>query len=181
MGAPVPIRGESEKSVAREGERLLDTFGRKVWHGRDWERDSDELVSDFEVRSLATALKCEDPSLAVQSQKEESDINEIVRRFGLTGKLPENVRVPEYGDFVVVDDYQSALNVVRQAGEAFMQMPAEVRARFDNDAGKFVDFCNNPKNLEEARALGIANPAPVVETSAVPVPEVKPDGGEPPK
>jgi len=45
------------------------------------------------------------PSLTVQSQKEEADINTIVRNFGVTGKVPVGVRTPTYGDFDGVDDY----------------------------------------------------------------------------
>ena len=64
---------------------------------------------DVKEASDATALTCADPSLAVQSQKDEADINTIVRNFGLTGKLPANIRPATYGDFTGVDDYQSAL------------------------------------------------------------------------
>ena len=35
------------------------------------------------------------PSMTQQSQAEEADINTIVKRFGLTGKMPDNIRVPQ--------------------------------------------------------------------------------------
>lgn len=110
---------------------------------------------DTEVASDETGLDCPDPSLAQQNQKEEADINTIVKRFGLTGELPQNVRMPQYGDFTEVTDYQTALNAVKQANEAFMEMPAEVRSRFENDPEKFVDFCLDPNNREEAKKLGL--------------------------
>lgn len=113
---------------------------------------------DVDAVSNETGLKCEDASLAVQDQRDEVDINTIVRRFGLTGKLPEDVRMPSYGDFVGVSDYHSAMNAVALANEAFDAMPAEVRARFENDPGAFVDFCSDPKNLAEAGKLGLVKP-----------------------
>lgn len=99
-----------------------------------------------------------------QSFQEECDINTLVKRFGITGQLPENVRMPQYGDFSDAVDYQSALNAVLAADESFMQLPADVRARFSNDPGKFVDFCSDPKNREEAIKLGLAEPPPVKAT-----------------
>lgn len=112
----------------------------------------------FDQDSLDTGLECKDDSLAIQSALEESDINTIVRRFGLTGQLPSEVRAPQYGDFTEVTDYQTALNAVIAANDAFAQMPADVRARFDNDPGKFVDFCSDEANREEAKKLGLLVP-----------------------
>lgn len=111
---------------------------------------------DTDDVSRETGLKCEDESLAVQADVEECDINTIVRRFGLTGTLPQGVRMPTYGDFTGVSDYREALDVIMQADDSFYAMPADVRSRFDNDPAKFVDFCSDPANLEEARKLGLA-------------------------
>jgi len=102
-----------------------------------------------------TGLSCADPSRTKQSFAEEADINTLVMRFGLTGKLPENVRVPEYGDFVDVGSYQESLNFVIAAEESFMKMPAHVRSRFHNDPGAFLDFVHNDANRAEAEKLGI--------------------------
>lgn len=110
---------------------------------------------DRDAVSNETGLKCEDPSLAQQQFKEESDINTIVERFGLTGELPNNVRMPEYADFAETYDFHSAMNAIRSATESFMELPASVRARFGNDPGAFVDFCSDPANLAEAQKLGL--------------------------
>lgn len=116
--------------------------------------------------SNASALSCEDPSLAQQHARDESDINTIVKRFGLTGELPSNVRTPTYGDFSDAMDYHTSLNAVRAADAAFMQLPADIRIRFNNDAGAFVDFVSDDSNRAEAEKLGLVlpqaaiNPAP---------------------
>lgn len=111
---------------------------------------------DPDLRSLETGLECKDVSLAVQSQRDEADINTIVRNFGVTGNLPANVRVPSYGDFTGVDDYRSAIEAVRAAEASFMAMNAKVRAEFDNDPQLFLEFCENPANVERMKELGLA-------------------------
>ena len=69
--------------------------------------------------------------------------------------MPSNVRAPQYGDFTSVIDYHTAMNAVIAANESFMQLPADVRMRFNNDAGAFVDFCSDESNRAEAEKLGL--------------------------
>lgn len=110
---------------------------------------------DRNAVSQETGVECLDPSLAKQSFAEEVDINTIVRRFNLTGQLPDNVRAPTYADFEGIFDFHSAMNAVASAGEAFDAMPAEVRSRFHNNPAEFVDFCSDEKNRVEAEKLGL--------------------------
>lgn len=108
------------------------------------------------------ALYCDDPSLTVQSFRDECDVNLIVKRFrNVHGRDYEDVACgfPEgmfFGDFSDVCDYQTALESVRRADESFNRLDPKVRARFDNDPGKFLDFCSDPKNLEDLREMGLA-------------------------
>lgn len=122
--------------------------------------------------SDASALSCPEPTLAQQHARDECDINTIVRRFGLTGELPNNVRVPRYGDFTQVSDYQTAMNMVLEANAAFMQLPADVRTRFNNDPGALVDFISDDSNRAEAEKLGL-----VVGSPSEPTPNPAPEGG----
>lgn len=109
------------------------------------------------------------PSKTVQSEKDNCDINVIVKRFTKTGQLPHaSVRVPMQGDFTGVSDFQSAMNAVRASQEAFMAMPASVRSRFANNPDEFVRYCmerdSNGKlvNVQEMRKMGLAVPEEVV-------------------
>ncbi|WNK14351.1 MAG: internal scaffolding protein [Microvirus sp.] len=132
---------------------------------------------DRDVVSNETGLKCADVSLAVQSARDECDINTIVNRFGLTGKLPDDVRAPQSGDFTGVSSYQEALNILREAQASFMEMPANVRSRFENDPGQFVAFCDDPANLPEMDRLGLVKkplPVPAPLRVEVVVPPVTP-------
>lgn len=131
---------------------------------------------DRDLVSAESGLECLDKTLAQQQFLEDSDINTIVRRFNLTGQLPEGVRAPQYADFEGVFDYQTAMNAIRQAQESFNAMPADVRSRFANDPHRFVAFCSDPANLDEARRLGLAMPSPVKQSPA-PAGDVAPAGG----
>lgn len=126
---------------------------------------------DMDVASEESGLLCADVSLAVQSSRDEVDINTIVRRFGLTGQLPDNVGMPQFMDFEEVFDFHSAMNVVAEANEAFMRMPADVRSRFHNDPQELVAFVSDSANIVEARKLGLVDrlpdPVPKVVQQAV--------------
>lgn len=115
-----------------------------------------EYNYDMQEASVRSGLECRDASRTLQSQAEEADINVLVRRFGVTGELPITKRMPSYGDFTGTNDYRTAVEMVMQAEDAFMQVPAEIRARFHNDPGAFADFCENPQNLDELRKMGLA-------------------------
>lgn len=119
----------------------------------------DSFNYDRDAASDDSSLSVFDDSLTHQSFADECDINTIMRRFGVTGQLPEAVRAPTYDDFTNVVDYHTACNAIAVAGEAFDQMPAEVRARFNNDPQKFLEFCSNEDNRPEAIKLGLVVPA----------------------
>lgn len=114
---------------------------------------------DVIAASVESGVDCSfDKGRTIQSAKEETDINTIVKRFGITGQLPVGVRMPSWGDFTEVFDYQTAMNALVAARESFMTMPANVRARFHNDAAEFVDFCSLDENRAEAIKLGLVVP-----------------------
>lgn len=111
---------------------------------------------DTDQASDETGLKCEDETRTQQQFKDETDINNIVEKFGVTGELPPTMNFPEPDEFVETFDFQTAMNVIRNAEESFMTMPAKVRARFDNNPQKFMNFINDPESQDEAIKLGIA-------------------------
>lgn len=122
---------------------------------------------DTAQASLESGLKCEDVSRTQQHQKEEADINTIVKRFGLTGELPSSVRVPQSGDFSNISDYHTAMNQVLAADRAFMELPADLRSHFRNSPEEYVEFCLNPENREELKMLGLLKEATVTEPPVV--------------
>lgn len=116
---------------------------------------------DPDAVSAQAVLKCDpDEDMTQQQFKEETDINVILKRFGMTGQLPQGLAMPMVGDFTNVSDFHTAMNLVRQADEEFMKLPAEVRKRFNNDPGAVIAFLNDPANRDEAVKLGIVAPPP---------------------
>lgn len=94
-----------------------------------------------------------------QSFVKECDINSIMAKFVKTGILEHQSRYQgNYGDFTGAMDYQSALNAVMAADDMFMTLPAEIRAKFENDAGRFLDFVDDPNNMDQMVEMGLAVP-----------------------
>lgn len=105
--------------------------------------------------SLINSLQCPEPTLAQQQFADECDINTIVNKFLKTGELTADVHLPKYGDFTGISDYQSALNAVIAADEAFLDLPANIRAEFGNDPQMLLEFLADSKNAERAAELGL--------------------------
>lgn len=120
------------------------------------------------------------PSLTQQNQSDDANINTIVKRFGLTGKLPENVPPVFNADFEEAFDFRTAHNAIIEARNSFNTMPPNIRARFANDPGEFVDFCSNPENMEEMVRLGLAIQRPPEKPPETPpAPPTGPTGTQP--
>ncbi|WNK14744.1 MAG: internal scaffolding protein [Microvirus sp.] len=123
--------------------------------------DNDQVSRD-------TGLFCPpEEGMTQQHFRDECDINKIVERFGLTGELPDNPRMPVYGDFTGVADYQTCLNAVLMADAAFMELPGALRARFHHSPQALLEFCSDDANREEALKLGLLKPKPEVTRDVV--------------
>jgi len=125
---------------------------------------------DMNEASDASALTCNDDSLAVQSAREECDINTIVRRFGVTGELPDNLQMPQSIDVTGAPDFHAAMGIVRSAEEQFLRVPAEIRARFSNNPANLVSFLDDASNRDEAVKLGFIVPSPAPAPAPAPAP-----------
>lgn len=99
---------------------------------------------------------------AKQAFKNECDINNVIKRYDKTGLITHvNNMKAHYGDYTEVNEYQDSLNIVIKAQADFDALPSELRKKFGNDPGNFVEFVTNPENNEEMVKLGLANPSPV--------------------
>ena len=99
-------------------------------------------------------------SLTKQSFKKECDINNIMRTYRETGQITHiSQKHPVYGDLIAASDFHTNQNKIIAAQEAFNEIPSEIRAEFDNDPALFLEFAQNPENIEEMREMGLAPPA----------------------
>jgi len=119
------------------------------------------------------------PSLTRQEFKDECDLQKILARFSASPEGLEALqkargfvesRFEDVSGFV---DFRTALEQVKRADEAFMQLPAAVRTRFDNDPALFLDFVDDPKNVDELVQMGLATRPVKVENSTDSTPPVK--------
>lgn len=118
---------------------------------------------DTDQVSEETGLACTDGTKTQQQFKDEVDINTIVERFGVTGESPPAMNFPGEQDFTNTFDFQTSMNVLVQARESFMEMPAKTRARFQNDPQKFMEFIHDGDNFDEAVKLGLVMKRPEPE------------------
>lgn len=89
-----------------------------------------------------------------QSFREECDINTIMRRYQSTGVIdPRMFREGVFAD-ATGQDYQEAMLFIADAKAQFLDLPAEIRSRFENNPSKLLDFVHDPKNRDEAVQLG---------------------------
>lgn len=103
------------------------------------------------------------PSLAVQDEKDETDINYIVNKYAdgqkgiATLDLGDSSQYAylQFGDATLPGDYSTALELVSGVREEFYTLPAYVRAKFDHDPMKFVSQLNNPETLEYLQREGL--------------------------
>lgn len=104
------------------------------------------------------ALERHQPSRTKQSFKDECDINTIIARFLKTGVMNfANKNEPRYGDVTGIE-FQDAMQKVAAAQSLFNELPAAIRARFENEPAKFLTFVQDEKNREEATELGLLKP-----------------------
>lgn len=118
------------------------------------------LYAHNRARSETFSTRNTEESLTQQGDLEETDINILLKKYAVSGTLPQIVKPPLSGDFTTTNDFRTMLDVVRSAQEQFEEVPAQIRKRFDNDPAQFMDFIHNQDNLEEMRKLGLAAPAP---------------------
>lgn len=99
-----------------------------------------------------------EPSLTQQQYKDECDVNNIMKKYKATGLVSHlNKKIGKYADMSSVKDYQTMLDTVIEAQQAFDSLDAELRYRFRNDPGELISFLADEKNYEEALKLGLVN------------------------
>lgn len=101
-------------------------------------------------------------SMTRQEFADECDINNLMAQYEKTGLLPANMNgnVPQYLDVTDVPDFRASLDFLNEATTAFMALPAAVRKEMDNDPAKFIDYCQDPANIDQLRKWGLAPPPP---------------------
>lgn len=98
---------------------------------------------------------------AVQSERNRSDINNIVARAHKTGQLPVLVGRKPVPSMPDVESYQDAMNKVVFAQQQFERLPSEIRTKFSNDPRNMLDAIEkaeeNPEVKTFLQEIGLLN------------------------
>ncbi len=97
-----------------------------------------------------------------QAGKDACDINKIMHRYIKQGVIEHvNKNEGQYLENTGID-FREALELVANARDTFAELPSQVRAQFDNDPARFMDYVQNPANVELLKK-GLAEPEPSTE------------------
>lgn len=109
-----------------------------------------------------------------QAMAAETNINFIIDRYQKTGSLEHLKKYEgEYGIFEAID-FHTAMNSVAKATEMFDELPSNIRTKFENDPGKFLDYATNTENHQGMVDMGLAYPKEQIsELENEPVPDLK--------
>lgn len=100
-------------------------------------------------------------SLTVQSQAEDTKIQNIVKKYMHTGYLPTVKQQPQYLDTTGIGDLSTAIKKLKRAEDYFYTLDPKIRAQFNNDIPTMVNFIKDPNNLEQCYDLGLIKRPPV--------------------
>lgn len=115
------------------------------------------------------------PSIAKQSFKAECDINHIMAKYNKTGFIEHVSKYKgSYSDLPMAFDYHESLLAMQSADDAFNTLSADIRLKFENDPHLFLEFIEDPDNVEEIAALGLG-PAHAVPHPGPAIPAQEPD------
>lgn len=107
------------------------------------------------------------PSKTDQSWRDDTDVNQILAKFHKTGQITHLAKIKgSYGDVSDVPDLDLAMQQIKDAEDAFMDLSAVVRKRFANSPSNMIEFLQDPKNNKEAIELGLKTgpELPIVNT-----------------
>lgn len=135
-----------------------------------------KILSKFSPRTILPK-KVFPPTLTQQHNANDTNINSIMARARKTHQMPPAKHDAQalYGDFSEVSDYHTAINHIKNAEAQFLQLPAEIRKKFENNPQNFLNYMENPDNLEEAVELGLREPPPPDPSDTPQAPEVTPE------
>lgn len=98
-----------------------------------------------------------------QNHAKQCDINNIMKRYHKTGLLEHSRKhSPEYG-FATSEDFNTSMNIITKANEMFEDLPSDIRTRFQNDPGQFLDFVDDENNAQEMFDLGLTQVNPYLD------------------
>lgn len=147
----------------------MSMYGKYPKIMKDNGKEIEQNGLDGSPKAWPTTDCSKDVRLTSQAAREEVDINKIVKRME-AGQMIDSriIREGVYEDVSELNDLSSAIIKVQKAWDNFMELPAEVRERFDNNPTKLVEFLEDGKNRDEAVKLGLVKEKPAGSPATIP-------------
>lgn len=125
----------------------------------------------FDTYQEKEGIIFKEPTMTIQSEKDNCDINVIMNRYATCGTpLPyrtDGVQ-PVYADVSELGDYMENYQRCKQAEEMFNNLPSALRKELDNNPANLLPFIQDKKNESRCIEYGLIN-KPVMETPQTPV------------
>lgn len=136
----------------------------------------------FDTYEEKQGIIFKEPTMTIQSEKDNCDINVIMNRYATCGTpLPyrtDGVQ-PVYADVSELGDYMENFQRCKQAEEMFNNLPSALRKELDNNPANLLPFIQDEKNKERCYEYGLLN-KPVVEVpQTTPVAPIVPSSNSP--
>lgn len=136
----------------------------------------------FDTYEEKQGIIFKEPTMTIQSEKDNCDINVIMNRYATCGTpLPyrtDGVQ-PVYADVSELGDYMENFQRCKQAEEMFNNLPSALRKELDNNPANLLPFIQDEKNKERCYEYGLLN-KPIVEApQTTPVAPSVPDSVSP--
>jgi len=90
-----------------------------------------------------------------QSFAEDLDINRMLEPMHKKGLLRHSVKFEGEYDDIPAGDFQEAQFIVARGKSMFEQLPSKTRLKFENNPAKFMQFVQNPENIDWLKKNGI--------------------------
>ena len=124
------------------------------------EKFGDKRVSREEIRKMTSMVFPVDEEgrpdyVTEQGHMKECDVNYIIKKYDKTGLISHVNHVEAiYGDGSSME-LMEAINLQKRARADFMELPSEIREKFDNDPVAFLAFMEDPTKIEESMEMGL--------------------------
>lgn len=124
----------------------------------------------------------DEPSMTVQSDRNRSEIKQILAKYAETGVVDHMRNVDlQFRDVSEFEDFADLMLQTKVAEQEFLKLPSKLREVFDHDVMTWLDCAHDPEKLEALRPqleeLGVMKPLPDPD----PEPPIPPADADPPE
>jgi bifunctional DNA-binding transcriptional regulator/antitoxin component of YhaV-PrlF toxin-antitoxin module len=135
--------------MAKQTKKVIEKEGKKIVIIK---------VGDKVVRKRVMTVN-NTPSLTDQSQKDQTIAKNIIKHYVKTGLITHlNQEAGKFADVSEVKSLYENMSKVKQVERYFMDLPSELRAKFDNDPQKMLEVIVDPAQEELQKELGLSLP-----------------------